>query len=145
MAFVPRKCVVVPVDFSPASDIAVKTALSFVESPEHVRVIHVVAVPDYIPYGEFVWVVEPNDWEEKAALHLAQYIKNHPEFRNVVSATLKGDPAAEIVKYAETHHADLIVMPCHGRRGISRLLLGSVTNEVLNRAPCEVLVQRYPA
>lgn len=144
MSFAPKKCVVVPVDFSPASDVAIQTALSLVESAEHVRVIHVVSVPDYIPYGEFVWVVEPHDWEEKAALHLAQYIKNHPEFQNVIFATLKGDPAAEIVKYANTHHADLIVMPCHGRRGIRRLLLGSVTHEVLNHAQCEVLVQRYP-
>lgn len=144
MSFVPRKCVVVPVDFSPASDIAIQTALSVVESAEHIRVIHVVTVPDYIPYGEFVWVVEANDWEEKAALHLAQYIKNHPEFQSVVFATLKGDPATEIVKYANTHHADLIVMPCHGRRGIKRMLLGSVTQEVLNHVQCDVLVQRYP-
>lgn len=114
------------------------------ESPEHVHVIHVVTVPDYIPYGESVWVVEANEWEEKAALHLAQYISSHPEFQGVRFLTLTGDPAEEIVRYANLHHADLIVMPCHGRRGIKRMLLGSITHRVLNQAQCDVLVQRYP-
>lgn len=144
MPFAPKKCVIVPVDFSPVSEVAIQTALSIVASPEHVHVIHVVTVPDYIPYGESVWVAEPKSWEEKAALHLTQYVSSHPEFRGVRFSTLTGDPAVEITKYANSHDADLIVMPCHGHRGIKRILLGSVTHAVLNHAQCEVLVQRYP-
>lgn len=145
MPWAPKKCVVVPVDFSPASDIAIRTALSITETAEHVHVVHVVSVPDYIPYGDFVWVVDEADWVSKAALHLAEYIASHPDFGKVRFSSLTGDPAEEIVKYANSHHADLVIMPCHGLRGIKRMLLGSVTHNVLNRVKCEVLVQRYPA
>ncbi len=145
MVWFPKKCVVVPVDFSSASDNAVQTALSIVADPRHVHVIHVVIVPQVIPYGEFPWAVEPKIWSEQAALHLAQYIASKPEFRNVSSATVNGDPGTGIVQFARDHNADLIVMPCHGYRGIERLLMGSVTQEVLKNAPCEVLVQRFPS
>jgi nucleotide-binding universal stress UspA family protein len=40
---------------------------------------------------------------------------------------------------ADEYNADLIVMGTHGRSGIGRLLLGSVTEEVLRKAPCPVL------
>lgn len=144
MSRAPKNCVVVPVDFSPASDIAIRTALSVTECAEHVHVVHVVSVPDYVPYGDFVWVVNEADWAAKAALHLAEYIHSHPAFGKVKFASLTGDPADEIVKYANSHHADLVIKPCHGLRGIKRMLLGSVTHDVLNRVQCEVLVQRYP-
>ena len=143
MAWLPKKCVVVPIDFSPATDNAVRTALSIVDDPRHVHVIHVATVPEIVPYGEFAWVVEPTEWHRKAALHLAQHIAANPEFRNVSSATLSGDPETGITQYAKDHAADLIVMPCHGYRGVMRLLMGSVTHRVLQHAPCEVLVQRF--
>lgn len=144
MSWAPKKCVIVPVDFSPASDIAIRTALSITETPAQVHVVHVVSVPDYIPYGDFVWVVDEADWAAKAAQHLAEYIASHPDFGKVTFASLTGDPADQIVKYASSHHADLVIMPCHGLRGIRRMVLGSVTHEVLNRVQCEVLVQRHP-
>lgn len=53
--------------------------------------------------------------------------------------------APAIVHYAEEHGIDLIVMGTHGRRGIRRLLLGSVTEEVVRMAPCDVLVLRKDA
>jgi nucleotide-binding universal stress UspA family protein len=51
-------------------------------------------------------------------------------------------PALGIVETAEEQGADLIVMASHGRRGLTRLLLGSVTNEVLVRSKIPVLVCR---
>jgi nucleotide-binding universal stress UspA family protein len=50
-----------------------------------------------------------------------------------------GDPAAEIVKVAARVEADLIVMGASGRRGLARLLGGSVAEGVIRRAPCPVL------
>lgn len=143
MSWSPKKCVVVPVDFSSASEKAIRTALELVESPGHVHVIHVANVPEYIPYGEAVWVVEPEHWSEKAALHLREFIDSNSEFHNVTTATVTGEADTGIVQYAKDHHADLIVIPCHGHRGLKRLLMGSVTSGVLRHAPCEVLVQRY--
>jgi nucleotide-binding universal stress UspA family protein len=53
-----------------------------------------------------------------------------------------GFPFIEILKAAKQRRCDLIVMGSHGRRGISRLLLGSVTNQVLAHADIPVLVCR---
>jgi nucleotide-binding universal stress UspA family protein len=50
-----------------------------------------------------------------------------------------GEPAAIIVDQSLARRADLVVMGTHGRSGFDRLLLGSVTEKVLRRAPCPVL------
>lgn len=53
-----------------------------------------------------------------------------------------GDPATGIVDYAAANSIDLIVMSTHGRTGLGRWTYGSVTNKVLQAAPCAVLVVR---
>jgi nucleotide-binding universal stress UspA family protein len=52
------------------------------------------------------------------------------------------EPAAAILEYAREAGVDLLVMGTHGRSGPGRLLLGSVAEEVMRRAPCPVLVMR---
>jgi nucleotide-binding universal stress UspA family protein len=52
---------------------------------------------------------------------------------------LEGMPGDTILGYAEREHADLVVMGTHGRRGVSRLLLGSVAEHLVRLAPCPVL------
>ena len=54
----------------------------------------------------------------------------------------QGDPATAIVDRAESGHYDLLVLGTHGRGVISRLLLGSVAEKVVRRAPCPVLTVR---
>jgi nucleotide-binding universal stress UspA family protein len=53
-----------------------------------------------------------------------------------------GDTASKIVEIAQRLQADLIIMGTHGRRGLPRVLLGSVAERVLREAPCPVLVTR---
>ncbi len=53
-----------------------------------------------------------------------------------------GVPFEEIVKVAQEEHADMIVMGTHGRTGLNRALLGSVTERVVRLAPCPVLTIR---
>ncbi len=55
-----------------------------------------------------------------------------------------GDPAESIVAAAESEGADLILVGSHGRRGLGRMLLGSVSDHVVRNAPCPVLVARAP-
>jgi nucleotide-binding universal stress UspA family protein len=52
------------------------------------------------------------------------------------------NPSERLVDYAEEHDIDLVVMGTHGRRGVERLLIGSVTEEVVRAAPCPVLTIR---
>jgi len=53
-----------------------------------------------------------------------------------------GDPADEIVRHAEERGCDLVLMSTHGRAGLRHVLLGSVTEKVLRRARCSVMVVR---
>lgn len=55
-----------------------------------------------------------------------------------------GHPVEEICRYANKNAVDLIVMGAHGRTGLPRVLLGSVTERVLGLSPCPVLVLRHP-
>ena len=57
----------------------------------------------------------------------------------VVSEVLRGDPHEAIVEYSVQSGIELIVMPTHGRRGLQRFLLGSVTERVINTADVPVL------
>jgi nucleotide-binding universal stress UspA family protein len=54
----------------------------------------------------------------------------------------RGDPFEEIIAAANNLHADLIIMGHTGRRGTTRVLIGSVTQRVLDYAPCPVLVMK---
>jgi len=57
-----------------------------------------------------------------------------------VQSTIRvGDPSKAILTYAEEIQADLIVMATHGRHPFARIVLGSVAQEVLERAHCPVL------
>lgn len=58
----------------------------------------------------------------------------------VETSVLEGRPAAEIVKFAVAKKIDLIVIGTQGKKGLERLLLGSVAEEVIRSAPCKVLV-----
>jgi nucleotide-binding universal stress UspA family protein len=59
-----------------------------------------------------------------------------------ISATgtvLVGRPADEIVSYAKSHDAQMVIMTTHGYSGVKHLLLGSTTEAVLRHAACPVL------
>ena len=60
--------------------------------------------------------------------------------RSVTTAVVVGAPANEIVRYAEAHHADVVVLGSHGHGLVRRFLLGSVADKIVRQAPCAVLV-----
>lgn len=70
----------------------------------------------------------------------------------VVADVLQGDPGETILEYADAADVDLVVMPTHGRKGLHRVLLGSVTERVCNASdvpvvtvnPAEDRALRYP-
>jgi nucleotide-binding universal stress UspA family protein len=62
----------------------------------------------------------------------------------VVCHVAVGDPARDICELAGSGHYDLIVMGTHGRAGLAHMLLGSVAEKVVRRAPCPVLTLRSP-
>lgn len=53
---------------------------------------------------------------------------------------VSGDPAEEIIRLANIYHASLIVIGCRGLTGVKKIIQGSVSSQVVEDAPCSVLV-----
>jgi len=62
--------------------------------------------------------------------------------RPVRSVVLSGDAATEVLGYARERECDVLVVATHGRKGLSRLVLGSVAEKIVRSAPCSVMVAR---
>jgi|AntDeeMetagen285_2_1112576.scaffolds.fasta_scaffold07340_1 nucleotide-binding universal stress UspA family protein len=73
---------------------------------------------------------------------LARLVDDHEHGGPIETAVVVGRPAREIVRYADDHDIDQIVMGSHGRDGASRVLLGSVAETVARRAPVPVTIVR---
>lgn len=141
MTWLPKKSVVVPIDFSGESKLAVETAVQLVSSPANVHVIHVMFPMDIVAPG-VVWGGIDDVDREKAVHDHAQQFLNENNLTGLTMLTRVGDPGTEIAEYAKSINADLIVIPSHGYHGIKRALLGSVAERVLRHAHCPVLVLR---
>ncbi|MDE2490351.1 MAG: universal stress protein [Elusimicrobia bacterium] len=73
---------------------------------------------------------------------LDSFLRRAPRGARVALFSVVGGPAAAIAKTAERWSADLLVIGSHGRRGVGRLLLGSVAEGAARRAPCPILIVR---
>jgi len=62
------------------------------------------------------------------------------DYRTLQTAVLPGDAAEEIMAYASSRQIDLIIMGTHGRKGLEKVLFGSVAERVVKNAPVPVLV-----
>jgi nucleotide-binding universal stress UspA family protein len=58
------------------------------------------------------------------------------------AVALEGSASGELLKQVRSSGAALLCMTTHGRSGLSRLLLGSVAEEIVRKAPCPVLLRR---
>ena len=135
--------ILVPTDFSPNSNVALSLATSLArDSGGEVVLAHVETIPLSAAGGEYLYAIPEPPTEEllEKLEHVALPDSQVPVERRLLS----GDPADAIVRIAETEHVDLIVMGTHGRRGISRLLMGSVAESVVRAAPCPVLTVKQP-
>lgn len=70
------------------------------------------------------------------------FLSEHFKGLNVRGEVVTGYAAEEILNIAEEEKADLIIMGTHGRRGIDRILFGSVAERVVKNARCPVLTVR---
>lgn len=141
MSWLPKKKIVVPVDFSDQSFEAVDTALRMVEKPVDVTVVHVLQKMIATEPGVVWGAIE----DATRSAHVKERLGEHFEgekYQGMKWTVLFGDPGQEIAALAEDLDADLIVLPSHGRTGIRRLLIGSVAERVVRLSHCPVLVMR---
>jgi nucleotide-binding universal stress UspA family protein len=141
MSWLPKRSVVVPVDFSDESFGAVDLALSLVDEGTHVHVIHVLAPLAPTEPGVIWSTVDDASRIAHAREALAGRLSD-AKYRGIDIEIDIGDPGQQIADFAQQEGADLIVLPSHGRTGLGRLLIGSVAERVVRLAHCPVLVLR---
>lgn len=132
-----------PTDFSHSSDAALEYATALAsETGAKLLIVHAEDPPVAYGGGEMYYGIMEPDHIELARM-LREIKPANPEV-SYEHHLLRGDgsPASQIVDFAEEENADFIVMGSHGRTGIARLLMGSVAEAVLRRAPCPVLVTK---
>jgi nucleotide-binding universal stress UspA family protein len=137
------KKILTPTDFSSASEGVMRLATALArDSGGSLLIAHVEQLPIGFGGGEAAMFVEPTPRNELTA-SLERVVPTDPAVR-YEHRLLIGDPAREIVRLAADEGVDLIVMGTHGRGGLTRLLMGSVAEEVVRRAECPVLTVKLP-
>jgi len=149
--FQPRN-ILVPTDFSEASDQAFAMALEIAEAGRsRVFLLHVISgtlqqcVSDYAIDKSILdrvlsaGIVYSND-------KLRETIARFPESRQtkVIPDVRRGQPHEEILQEAAERNIDLIVIASHGKTALQKYFIGSVAEKVMKEAPCPVLLVRFP-
>ena len=141
--------ILVPTDFSPCAGRALEAALELARRHgAQIRLLHVICLQQVDPYSPAFF--QPDG---RAALHRAEQASHRALAELLQSldlsgvkikpATLRGMYEAETIVDTAVHHDfDLVVMGTHGRRGLRRLVLGSVAEQVVREAPCPILTVR---
>ena len=137
----PFKTILFATDFSPTSQVAFNVAGALARDYRaRIIALHVVE-PVTVAFGEFGAYTGPDE-DKGLAMTSLHAIKAPAPTVTIEYRLLEGDAATVIVETAAETGADLIVMGTTGRAGFSRLVMGSVAEEVLRRAPCPVLTIR---
>lgn len=134
-----------PTDFSEpakqASQYAMELADRFEAELHLLHVVREVVFP--LPEASVSWTLPVTDQQpeiDAATERLQKQIgSDWAEHHRVVRLAEIGYPSESIIKYANQHKIDLIVMGTHGHTGLSHLLLGSVAEKVVRLATCPVL------
>jgi nucleotide-binding universal stress UspA family protein len=137
------KRILVPVDFSPASEQALKQAILIAEQFNAKITLLYVSQAQF--YGtEFAHMPDPESAISGGCKERLRSFANH----NIPPALLEGTmvrsgvPFDEIAKAAKELNAGLIVVNTHGHTGLKHMMLGSTAERVVRYAPCSVLVVR---
>jgi nucleotide-binding universal stress UspA family protein len=142
------RSILVPIDGSEPSLQAVQMALRIIELCPACK-ITVLYVIDKLVLNELVRFSKRSEPEVEAELEeqgrrYLELARKSAERQGLTaqSETRRGDPSEEVIAAANDLDADLIIMGHTGRRGTSRVLIGSVTQRVLDYALCPVLVTK---
>lgn len=139
------KKILFPTDYSPASNAALRYAVSLARPAGATLIVAHIEPPSVPPLAEVGPPTVDTDQEEAGLLELLTTVTREGqepvahEFRK-----LRGDPAAEILRMALAEQIDLIVMATAGRSGWRRFLMGSVAEAVIRQATCPVLSLKLP-
>lgn len=143
------KRILLPTDFSENSAVAVNYACALTEQfDSELHLLHVIETwVASVPESAMDLATFPMNFlekrEEAALAELGDVLDAEwRKDRHTVRATRQGSPFVQIVRYARDNQVDLIVMGTHGHTGVPHMLIGSVAERVVRKAPCPVLTVR---
>ncbi len=139
MSWLKKKSVLIPLDCSEWSYQAIALAREYVQEVSSLKVIHVLS-PLHPAEPATLWGTLKDEEREQKMHHFLQNKLSAMGYEEIQIEVTVGDPSTKIVDYADQLKADLIVMPSHGRKGVSRFLLGSVAERVVRLSHCPVLI-----
>ena len=135
------KRILVPVDFSPVTESAIQTAETMAKAlASKISLLHVI-VPDVVVMTEYGMYTHPDHerpWCHKQLEILANQLRGRGcEVDTVIE---QGRAAATILKEIDERQIDLAVMGSHGHGALYDLIVGSVSEGVLRKATCPVMI-----
>ena len=139
-----------PTDFSELSVGAMQYAVQLAEKfGAQLHLLHVVDQtyqywmamgPEAVPAGP-----TPEELMKTAKKQMEEFVGKYvPEKLQASTEVVSGRPFLEIIRIARERKSDLIVIGTHGRGALRQVLLGSVAEKVVRKAPCPVLTVREP-
>ncbi len=140
----PFEKILFPVDLSDVSRRIIPVVVTVTETFR--AELHLLFVARVFRYYDNIYVPSASilEFEEKiiegARQRLEEFVEEHLARCNVRSTeVVSGDPSEEIIRYVESEGIDLVIMGTHGRKGLDRILFGSVATQVVTRSPVPVL------
>jgi universal stress protein A len=149
-AMIKLQRILLPTDFSEYSAAARMYACAFADQFQaELHVLHVVQDLAPLVPEPGAALAPPVDYLRELELNAKAMLEraidpNWSVGKTIVRVVRQGPPFLEIVRYAQETNIDLIVLGTHGRGGLAHMLLGSVAEKVVRKAPCPVLTVRHP-
>lgn len=135
--------ILIPTDGSEYAEAAAGKGLELART--HSARVHVVSVADTGPLGEIRLPGDASSAEDAMSGKAAEYVdgiatKAQEQDIEVTTAVRTGSPGKQILEAANEVEADVIVMGTHGRGGVHRMAVGSVTDHVIRFGDVPVFV-----
>ena len=141
--------IVVPLDGSPLAEQVLPTVSSWAQALDvEVTLIRAFDVPAALTYGSEGYLPNYEQLRDEARREASAYLKEKEHalvaegVKTVSTLTVEGPAADEIINYTQTAPRSLIAMSTHGRSGVKRWLLGSVTEKIARHGDDPVLIVR---
>jgi len=142
------RCILVPIDFSEHAAPVMEWAAHLAQNHgSRMVLMHAYHLP--VEFQQMEGAYLPADFWSNVKTEAQRTLEGHAErIREqeieVETAVREGYPATAIVEEAERLGASLVVIGTHGHTGLKHLLLGSVAERVVQKAPCPVLTVKHP-
>jgi nucleotide-binding universal stress UspA family protein len=147
------KKVLIALDYDPTAQKVAESGFSLAKSMgAEVTLLHVItdpvyySSPEYSPISGFTGMdmaplqLDSIDGLKKASQHFLDTTKHHLGSKTIQTLVKEGDFAESILKAAKDLHADVIVMGSHSRKWLEKIVMGSVTEKVLNHTSIPVFI-----